>query len=52
MRLMASLVISAWYSERGARWDGQFMEHVEKEWLSADYCEVEILCPVDDYPSK
>jgi len=52
VRLMASLVVSAWFSERGARWDGQFMEHVEKEWLSADYCEVEFLCPVDDYPAK
>ena len=52
MRLMASLVISAWYSERGARWDGQFIEHAEKRWLSDDYCEVELLCLINDYSKK
>lgn len=49
MRLMASLVAGAWFSERGARWDGEFMEHAEKSWLSENYCEVELLCPVDVY---
>ena len=50
IRLMASLVAGTWFSERGARWDGQFIEHVEKSWLGEQYCEVEFLCPVDVYP--
>jgi AraC-like DNA-binding protein len=50
MRLMASLVAGTWFSERNARWDGQFIEHVEKSWLGEQYCEVELLCPVDIYP--
>ncbi len=50
MRLMASLVVSTWFSERNGRWDGQFIEHVEKSWLNEQYCEVELLCPVDIYP--
>jgi AraC family transcriptional regulator len=50
MRLMASLVAGTWFSERNERWDGQFIEHVEKSWLSEEYCEVELLCPVDIYP--
>ena len=50
MRLMASLVAGTWFSERNARWDGQFIEHVEKSWLGEEYCEVEIFCPLDVYP--
>jgi AraC family transcriptional regulator len=50
MRLMASLVVGTWFSERNARWDGQFIEHVEKSWMNEQYCEVELLCPVDVYP--
>ena len=50
MRLMASLVAGTWFSERGARWDGEFIEHAEKSWLNENYCEVEFLCPVDTYP--
>ncbi len=52
MRLMASLVAGTWFSERNARWDGQFIEHVEKGWLEDDYCEVEFLCPLDTYPNR
>ena len=50
MRLMASLVAGIWFSERNGRWDGQFIEHVEKSWLGEQYCEVEFLCPMDIYP--
>lgn len=50
MRLMASLVAGTWFSERHRRWDGQFVEHVEKSWLCGQYCEVEFLCPLDVYP--
>jgi AraC family transcriptional regulator len=52
MRLMASLVVSTWFSERNARWDGQFIEHAEKGWLNEEYCEVELLCPVHIYPPE
>ena len=50
MRLMASLVVGTWFSERSKRWDGQFIEHVEKSWLGEQYCEVELICPLDMYP--
>lgn len=49
MRLMASLVVNTWYAERGGRWDDQFIERVEREWLGEAYCEVEFLCPVGMY---
>ncbi len=49
MRLMASLVAGTWFSQRNTRWDGQFIEHVEKSWLGKQYCEVEFFCPVDVY---
>ena len=50
VRLLASLVISAWYAERGMRWDGQFIERVERDALAPAYCEVELMCLMNAYP--
>jgi AraC family transcriptional regulator len=50
MRLLTSLVAGGWFSQRAGRWDGQFIEHVEPNWLGENYCEVELYCPVDVFP--
>lgn len=47
MRLQVALVAGSWFSERGRRWSGCFMENVERSWLGEDYSEVEISCPLD-----
>ncbi|MHB1294897.1 MAG: helix-turn-helix domain-containing protein [Anaerolineae bacterium] len=45
-RLLASLVVGLWFQERGRRWDGRFVEHVDSSCLAEDYCEVELDCPL------
>lgn len=50
MRLMAALVVATWMRERHSHWDEEFVERVERSWLGADYCEVELTIPLGAFP--
>jgi len=46
VRILASLVIDSWFSERHRRWDGRFIERTRREWVGENACELSIRCPL------